>query len=123
MSPASNRKARTTLVVFCACLLLYLLTPTANFYWDGVTFALQIEKVASGARDASLLFHQNHLLYNALGYVLYRAVNAVGLSVRALRVLQVSNAVFAAAAVVICYWCARRLTANRRASLLCAVFL
>lgn len=123
MSPASNRKARTTLVVFCACLLLYLLTPTANFYWDGITFALQIEKVASGSRDSSLLFHQNHLLYNAAGYLLYRAAQALAVPVRALDLLRIANAFAGAAAVAVLYRSAHRLTGHNKSSVLAASLL
>src|SRR5262245_5493659 len=67
--------------------LVYLLTPTVDYFWDGITFALQIERAATSARY-ELLFHQNHLLYNAFGYVLYASSHALGLKLRALPLLQ-----------------------------------
>src|ERR1051325_5265271 len=76
--------------------MLYLLTPTADYFWDGITFSLQIEKVAHGERDPALLFHQSHLLYNAFGFLLYRATLAIGLPVRALTLLQTANSIIGA---------------------------
>jgi len=79
--------------------LLYLSTLTADYYWDGITFALQIEKVAKMERGASLLFHQNHLLYNVIGFVAYDLLRALSIPVRALFILQTSNAFVGAAAI------------------------
>src|SRR6516225_8854964 len=79
--------------------LLYLLTLTADYFWDGITFALQIEKAANGERGIDVLFHQSHLLYNALGYLILRCASAAGLTTRALSILQFANCVFAAAAI------------------------
>src|ERR1051325_7499487 len=72
--------------------MLYLVTPTADYFWDGITFALQIEKVAGGERAPALLFHQSHLIYNLIGYLLYSSLNAIGLHARALTLLQAANA-------------------------------
>jgi hypothetical protein len=91
-------------------LIIYLSTLTADYFWDGITFALQIEKVADGERSAALLFHQSHLLYNALGYLLYRAVNAVGVPLRALWILQGANVIFSATALGVYFSVARRMT-------------
>ncbi len=85
------------IVVFLA--LVYSATLTSDYYWDGITFALQIEKVAKAERGAALLFHQNHLIYNGFGYVLYRITQAFGFSIRALQVLQIANAIAGAIAV------------------------
>src|SRR5947199_1516405 len=79
--PVARAIARPA-TVGAICALIYLATPTADYFWDGITFALQIEKVAAGERMA-LLFHQSHLFYNAAGYLLYCALNAVGLHARA----------------------------------------
>jgi hypothetical protein len=89
----------TTLVVIVSLALLYLATLTADYYWDGITFALQIEKVAKVERSGFLLVHQNHLLYNVLGYVAYGIAQALSLTTRALYILQIANAVIGAAAV------------------------
>lgn len=77
-------------IIFPSILLVYLLFPTKNYYWDGVFFARVIE-VAPGFNSS--LFHPNHLFYNAAGYVLYRTTRAVGLPWRAIEVLQIANSV------------------------------
>src|SRR5689334_20667520 len=105
------------LVVGVFFLLVYLSTLTADYFWDGITFALQVEKVADGERPAALLFHQSHLLYNAFGYLLYRAVNAVGVPLRALWVLQGANVILGATAVAVFFSIARRMTRSRYAAL------
>jgi hypothetical protein len=74
--------------MFAGILALYLFLPTKNYYWDGIDFAQHIEDVPS--LDPSLL-HPNHLFYNVVGYLVYRAVRSTGLQVRAVAVLQVLN--------------------------------
>jgi hypothetical protein len=103
----------TTAILLAA---VYLATLTSDYYWDGITFALQIEKVAKGERGASLLFHQNHLLYNAIGFVLYKAARVVGPGIRALPLLQVANALAGALAVAIFFRLAERVTLSRYAA-------
>jgi hypothetical protein len=88
-------------LLFFLTLAVYLLLPIKDFYWDGVSFAIDIEKAAA-------LLHPNHLLYNLVGYWLYQASLAVGLSVRALFVLQTVDSVFAAASVVLVYHILRK---------------
>jgi hypothetical protein len=46
--------------------VLYLLTPTALYYWDGVVFAYLCER-----GSPSELFHPHHLLYNLLTDIAY----------------------------------------------------
>ena len=105
-----------TLIIVISLALLYLATLTADYYWDGITFALQIEKVARMERGASLLFHQNHLLYNGLGYVLYCLPRAAGLPIRALYVLQITNALAGAVAIGVFFRLAERVTRSRYAA-------
>src|SRR5207244_4222262 len=64
--------------------------PTRNYYWDGIDFAHTIE-TARGL-DASLI-HPNHLFYNVLGYVVFRALRAAGANLRAVQTLQIMNSV------------------------------
>lgn len=85
-------------------LAVYLLLPTRNFYWDGVAFAIAIEKQA-GLRET---LHPSHLLYIPAGVWLYAAVTAVGLKVRALFLLQTVNSLLAGAAVWLVYRALRR---------------
>ncbi len=93
-NPPSNRTAfpgtRLSWIIFPAILLVYLLFLTKNYYWDGIFFARVIESTP-GFHPS--LFHPNHLLYNVIGYFLYKATQAVGLKWRAIEVLQVANSV------------------------------
>jgi hypothetical protein len=66
--------------------LVYLALPTRSYYWDGVSFALDIEH-AQTWRD---LFHVHHLLYNFIGYGEYKVL---GGSIRALYLMQWTNCV------------------------------
>lgn len=102
---------------------LYLLTPTANYYWDGITFALQIEKVLDNERNAFLLFHQNHLVYNAAGYVLLRIARTVFSDLRAFSLLQVGSALLAASAIGKVFQTAHRITSSRHIAMLSSVAL
>lgn len=120
---AVSRPASWPLVLGAVFSLIYLSTLTADYFWDGITFALQIEKVADGERSATLLFHQSHLLYNAFGYLLYRAINAVGVHARALTILQVTNAFLGAAALAVFFSVVRRMTCRFPAALIATAAL
>jgi putative effector of murein hydrolase LrgA (UPF0299 family) len=109
---------KPTAIIVISLALIYLATLTSNYYWDGITFALQIEKVAKGERGASLLFHQNHLLYNPAGYLIYAPAHAIGMSIRALSVLQIINAIAGAIAVGVFFRMAERATGNRYAAII-----
>jgi hypothetical protein len=85
-------------------LAVYLLLPTRNFYWDGVAFAINIEKQA-GLRET---LHPSHLLYIPAGVWLYGAAAAAGLKIRALFLLQTVNSLLAGAAVLLVYRAFRR---------------
>src|ERR1700722_1257682 len=80
-------------------LAIYLLLPTRTFYWDGVAFAIAIEK-QSALRET---LHPSHLLYIPAGVWLYGALTALGLKIRALFLLQTVNSLAAGAAVVLVY--------------------
>lgn len=71
-----------------AILLVYFSFPTKNYYYDGVDFAHTIE--TAGGLTTSLV-HPNHLIYNLVGYLIYRAVRGVGVDTRALEVLRITN--------------------------------
>ncbi|HTX33740.1 MAG TPA: hypothetical protein VME43_01920, partial [Bryobacteraceae bacterium] len=83
---------------------VYLLLPTRNFYWDGVAFAIAIEKQA-GLRQT---LHPSHLLFIPAGVWLYGAAIALGLKIRALFLLQTVNSLLAGAAVWFVYRALRR---------------
>jgi hypothetical protein len=81
-------KLRTARVVLLALpLVLYCALPTRNFYWDGVAFAINIEK----RLPAAALLYPSHLIYMLWGSWLYRLCDALGIHTRALFVMQVSN--------------------------------
>src|SRR5258708_2419099 len=113
----------TTLITIVSLVLLYLVTLTADYYWDGITFALQIEKVAGMERGASLLFHQNHLVYNALGYVAYDLIRALRVPARALHALQITNTFAAAAAVGVFFHLVESLSRSRYAAVISSAAL
>lgn len=98
------------LSLFAAIFLLYAFFPTRTYYWDGVLFSLNIERVHGGELPAAALFHPNHLLYSALGYLLYKGFAACGLQVRAITVLQIVNIALGILAAWFVYGFARRLT-------------
>lgn len=114
---------RTSLIIVVAVTLLYMATLTSDYYWDGITFALQIEKVAAGSRGTYLLFHQNHLAYNAVGYSVYQCAQGVGLGLRCLQVLQIANAFLGAAAVGVFFGITYRATRNYYAAIVCSLTL
>ncbi len=111
-------------ITLAACFgLIYLATPTADYFWDGITFALQIEKVANGAASNSLLFHQNHLLYNAIGYLIYCGSHSIGIHARALALLQVTNSLLGAAAIALFFQIAERTLRDRRIAAVASIML
>jgi len=97
--------AGLTWAIFATILLVYLLFPTRNYYWDGVFFARVIE--AAPALNTSIL-HPNHLLYNVVGYFLYKTVRIAGLQWRAIEVLQLANSVVSVGAAYLLYRILRR---------------
>lgn len=84
-------------------LIAYIAMPTRNYYWDGVSFAIQIEKNL----PFSKLLHPSHLLYAVFGAWLYDLAEGLGHPVRALYLMQAANCAFAGLAVVLLYRCFR----------------
>jgi hypothetical protein len=92
--------------------IVYAVLPTQNYYWDGVSFAQDIEqagKIGSPTFWPNLI-HPNHLLYNSLGYLAWTALQSLGMHVRAITVLQVINMALAAVCVGILQRTLLRLT-------------
>jgi hypothetical protein len=77
-------------------LVVYLVLPTRLYFWDGVAFSINIEAPNASAIS---LFHPNHLVYNLIGYAVWKGLSAVGIALRVLPILQALNAFFAAATV------------------------
>jgi hypothetical protein len=90
--------------------IIYLLLPTKEFYWDGVSFALDIERAH---RNLSSLLRPNHLLYNPTGYFLFEVF---GEKMRALFLLQALNGILGGICVLLVYRILREITDSRRHS-------
>jgi len=95
-------RARFTLLLLLPP-LLYLVLPTRNFYWDGVAFAINIEKRLPTAS----LVHPSHLVYSLAGAWIYRLSEMVGIHTRALFILQAVNSVLAGLCVLLFHRCLR----------------
>jgi hypothetical protein len=88
-----SKAARVSLLALP--LLVYLLLPTRNYYWDGMDFAVNIEKHSRLA----LLLLPSHLIYTLFGSWLY----ALGPKTRALFLLQRTNSILGGASVFLLY--------------------
>ncbi|HUA19608.1 MAG TPA: hypothetical protein VMB25_12750 [Bryobacteraceae bacterium] len=104
------RRARIALLF---PLIVYLLFPSRNYYWDGVAFAIGIEKNL----PAGELVHPNHLIYELCGAALYKLG---GGQFRALYLLQALNCLLAGFAVVLLYLALRNTGWSRGRSTLAA---
>lgn len=104
--------AKPALVAGLMALIMYLATPTANYYWDGLAFATKIERVAGTTHSANPLFHQNHLFYNAIGYLFYLVPPVFGITCRALSVLQIVSAMSCAVGAGVFFVVARRVSGS-----------
>jgi hypothetical protein len=97
--PESSKLRPLHLVaLFAGILLAYLLLLTKNYYWDGIFFAQSIE---DSSRLNPQLLHPNHLIYNVVGYLFYKAARGLGLGVRAVEVLQILNCFLATLAAYV----------------------
>ncbi len=85
---------------FSAIFLVYLFFPTRNFYYDGIDFAYTIE---SATRVSASLIHPSHLVYNLVGYIIYRAVQGVGIDTRAVEVLRIANSFLSVASAYVLF--------------------
>ncbi len=87
-------------VIFLGTMILYLLMPTKGYYWDGVYFALRIEQ--AGPLQPHLV-HPNHLVYEVAAYLAYSGARPIGLSLRAIEVMQIANSVLGALGNLLVY--------------------
>jgi len=85
-------------------LLFYLFLPTRNFYWDGLAFAIEIEK----RKSVAALLSPSHLVYMLCGDWLYRLADVLGIHTRALFLLQTANSVLAGLCVLLLYTALRQ---------------
>ena len=90
-------------------LTLWLSWPTADWSHDAVAYAALVHRALyTGATH--VLWHQYHMLYMPLGWLIGRALLAAGIVVDVLGLLQALNALLSAAAVLVFAYVARRLT-------------
>jgi hypothetical protein len=80
-----------------------LVFPSRNFYWDGVDFAMNIEKNTPAAE----LAHPSHFIYELWGAWLYHLSGWIGFPIRALYLMQTANCLLAGLAVMLLYRCWR----------------
>ena len=104
----------SALLLFFGTLLLYWNTRTSANTFDAVSYANQIAHLYPRTGDPHWLFHPHHLLFNALGYVLWQAARSCGYSGGSLVVLQSLNALLGAAGVSLYYLTLRRLLQRSR---------
>jgi hypothetical protein len=96
-------KAQWRLVLLALPLLLYCALPTRNYYWDGIAFAIDIEK---HPLSASLLY-PSHLIYESFGGLLYWFSRIAGIETRALFLMQGANCIVAGLCVFLLDKCLR----------------
>jgi hypothetical protein len=102
------------LLLFAGTFALYAATATRANTFDAVSYANQIGHLYPRTGDPRWLFHPHHLLFNALGYALWRLAQAFGYRGGTLPVLQALNAAGGAAGVSIFYLILRRLLQRSR---------
>ena len=91
------------LLLFLGTGAVYLLTQTRANTFDAVSYANQIAHLYPRTGNVRWLFHPHHLLFNALGWVLWRLARTLGYSGGSLPVLQTLNGVLGAAGVSVFY--------------------
>jgi hypothetical protein len=110
LRPLKPERISTWLAI--AVFAVYVVLPTQNYYWDGVSFALDIEQAGRFGSPSfwHSLIRPNHLLYDSVGYLVWTALGTMGFEVRAIAVLQAINMVLAALCVHIVHRTLLRLT-------------
>ena len=99
-------------------LAFYLAFPNRNYETDAIDFLLGIR-----AGDSYSIFHPHHLIYNALGSVLYQSLRNLGIGVDTITLMQTVDSLAAATAVTIFFAILLRLSKKVTASLLFALLL
>jgi hypothetical protein len=80
-------------------LVVYVLFPNRNFSADALHYSIAIEK---GNLEA--LLNPHHLLFNVVGYFAFHLCRFMGISTRAVYLLQLMNSVLGAAGIYILYY-------------------
>lgn len=95
--------------VFLLSLACYLPFLSLQYDTNGIIEALAVE--------TGQLFHKNHLIYRAVGYLAYRGFQLAGYSGRAIVVLQALNAVCGALGVAFAYAVYKKVTRQTAAAI------
>lgn len=103
-----------TAFLFLVTLAVYWTTRTEANTFDAVSYANQIAHLYPRTGNPRWLFHPHHLLFNALGYFLWRVSQAMGYRGGSLVVLQSLNATLGAAGIGVFYFSLRRLLQRSR---------
>ncbi|MGI9071134.1 MAG: hypothetical protein ACR2JB_07405 [Bryobacteraceae bacterium] len=106
-------------LLLIAIAIFYSAFLTRTYYWDGVLFSLYIEGVHRGELAPAILLHPNHLVYSALGYLLYSTALACGLELRSLTLLQILNVVVSIGAGFVVFGLSKRITRSSSIALFC----
>lgn len=106
-----------------AVVFVYLAFLTHSYFWDGVLFSYEIEKVYAGAQPWTSLPHANHLLYSLFGWVLYAAAQLCRLHIRAITLLQIWNALVSATVAARLYLWVERRTQSAQTAAACTLFV
>jgi len=117
-APALSRALRSlwlpTALLFLGTVSLYWATRTQANTFDAVSYANQIAHLYPRTGDPRWLFHPHHLLFNALGYLAWRAARTLGYAGGPLVVLQSLNATLGAGGVAVFYVALRGLLQRSR---------
>ncbi|MEO7716108.1 MAG: hypothetical protein ABIY70_07890 [Capsulimonas sp.] len=102
------------LALFVAFWILYLWTATQYNTFDAVSYANEIGRLYPQTHDPRWLFHPHHLLFNATGYVIWRAAQTLGYIGGPLPVIEAWNATSGALGLVLYYLALRSLLQRSR---------
>jgi hypothetical protein len=105
----SSRAEFAGVAICVVAFLIYIAFPTRNFYWDGISFALQIED-AHGLEP--MLFNPNHLGFDIAGSMLSHMVRWIFPAVRVHTVLIVVNQILGAVSGLLIFRILRERTTN-----------
>jgi len=111
-------QTRLSILLFLSVLLIYLVLPTSDYYWDGISFAQNIEDSRSLSPD---LLHPNHLIYTPVGYLIHTALAQIGFQLRSLDVLRMINSLLSALSSLVLFHILLALTRSRYLSFSLAV--
>ena len=111
-------QTRLSILLFLSVLLIYLVLPTRDYYWDGISFAQNIEDSRSLSPD---LLHPNHLIYTPVGYLIHTGLAQIGFQLRSLDVLRMINSLLSALSSWVLFYILLALTRSRYLSFSLAV--